>query len=315
MAKRTLDRRNIPGAILAGARWLANPVSEGGAKQVPRIKLFAGGPEILREVERMRDHPTGKRLLDERSDLGAALSNSATLKTMPVGSLGRTFYEAMEIPGGVPGYLLAALIYRDGFFDSFEMSEDARYFIERTRWLHDLFHIVSGYGTNLPGEGLLIYFGLGYEHRLPYWAAALAPLGIGPRFFIRPSCGQRHWRALLRDAHARGLAGNRVCPPAFVPWEELLPRPIEEVREELGIVPFLEDTSRWLDHSWFGRQAAVGFGAYPPAAKRAQLARMVVEAGVDYRELYRASDEKARELFCLAADGASAEEIRAAAAA
>jgi ubiquinone biosynthesis protein COQ4 len=315
MSKRSLDRRDIPRAFLAGARWLANPVSEQGAKQVPRIKVFAGGPEILHEVERMRSHPTGKRLLDERPDLGVALSNSAALKTMPVGSLGRTFYEAMEIPGGVPGYLLAALIYKDGFFDSLEMSEDTVYFLERSRWLHDLFHIVTGYGTDLPGEGLLIYFMLGYEHRLPYWAASLAPFGIGPRFFIRPSCGQRRWRALLRDAHARGLAANRVCPPAFVPWEEWLPRPVDEVRKELGIVPFLDDTSGWLDDSWFGRQAASGFGAYAQAAERAQLARKVVEAGVDYRDLYRASDAKAQELSRLAADGASAAEIRAAAAA
>jgi hypothetical protein len=220
----------------------------------------------------------------------------------------------MDIPGGVPGFLLAALIYKDGFFDSFEMSEDAQYYIARSRWLHDLFHIVTGYGTDLPGEGLLIYFALGYEHHMPYWAASIAPLGVGPKFFIRPSGGQRHWRALLRDAHARGLAANRVCPPECVPWEELLPRPLDEVREQLGIVPFLEDTSRWLDDSWLGRQAAAGFGAYPKSAKRAQLALAVVKAGVDYRDLYRASDEKARRLFALAADGASAEEIRAAAA-
>ncbi len=315
MTKRTLNERDIPGALRAGVRWLVNPVSEGGAKQVPRIKLLAAGPEILADIERMRAHPTGKRILERRPDLGAALSDSAALKAMPPGSLGRSFCEAMEIPGGVPGFLLAALIYKDGFFDSFEMSDDARYYIERSRWLHDLFHIVTGYGTDLPGEGLLIYFMLGYEHRLPYWAASLAPLGIGPRFFIRPSCGQRRWRALLRDAHARGLAANRVCPPQCVAWEELLPRPLAEVRDELGIVPFLDDTSRWLDHSWFGRHAAVGFGAYPKSAERAQLALAVVRAGIDPRDLYRASDESARELFRLAAAGASAQEIRAAAAA
>ncbi len=315
MTKRTLNKRDIPGALLAGARWLANPVSEGGAKQVPRIKMLAAGPEILGDIERMRTHSTGKLILDQRPDLGAALSDAATLKAMPAGSLGRAFYAAMDVPGGVPGFLLAALIYKDGFFDSFEMSEETQYYIARSRWLHDLFHLVTGYGTDLPGEGLLIYFALGYEHRMPYWAASLAPLGIGPRFFIRPSGGQRHWRALLRDAHARGRAANHVCPPQCVLWEELLPRPLDEVREQLGIVPFLEDTSRWLDHSWFGRQAAGGFGAYPKSAKRAQLALAIVKAGVDYRDLYRASDEKARELFGLAAAGASAEQIRAAAAA
>ncbi len=191
MARHTLERRNIPGALFAGARWLMNPVSAGGAKQVPRMKLFAGGPEILREVERMRTHPTGRRILADKPDISAALSNAAALKAMPAGSLGRTFYERMEIPGGVPGYILASLIYADGFFDSLEISDDVRYVIERSRWHHDLFHVVTNYGTDLAGEGLLIYFMLGYEHGLPYGKASLTPTGIGPRFFIRPSGGQR----------------------------------------------------------------------------------------------------------------------------
>ena len=69
-----------------------------------------------------------------------------------------------------------------------------------------------------------------------------------------------------------------------MPWEELLSRPLDDVRRELGIVPFLEDTSRWLEHSWFGRHAAVGFGAYPREAARAQVSRKIVEAGVSCPE-------------------------------
>lgn len=314
MTKRTLHQRDLPGALLAGVRWLMNPVSEGGVKQVPRMKLLAGGPEILADIERMRAHPTGGRLLAEKPDLGAALMDTAALAAMPPGSLGRKFHDAMEVPGGVPGYLLAATIYLDGFFDSFEMSEDAQYYIARSRWLHDLFHILTGYGTDLSGEGLLIYFALGYEHRLTYRTATLLPMGIGPRYFIRPTGGQRRWCGLLREANQRGLAARRMCPPLYVPWEELLPRPLEEVRQQLGIVPFLEDTSRWLDQSWLGRQAEGGFGAYAKSAERAQLAVKIVRAGVDYRDLYRCSEEKGRRLFELAAAGASADEIRTAAA-
>ena len=315
MAGHTLHERNIPGALLAGARWLMNPVSTGGAKQVPRIKLFAWGPEILREVEAMRTHPTGKRILADKPDIGAALSNVAALSSMPVGSLGRTFYEEMQTPGGVPGYLLASLIYVDGFFDSLEISDDVRYVIERSRWHHDLFHVLTGYGTDLSGEGLLIYFMLGYEHGLSRVAASLVPMGIGPWWFIRPRCGQRRWRELLAQANARGLAARRVCPPIMVLWEELLHRPLEEVRRELGIVPFLEDTSNWLDSSWFGRQAAGGFGAYAREAEKAQVAKKIVESGVSCRHLYSLTEERYASLARLVAEGASAEEIRRAAAA
>lgn len=102
MERRTLQRRDLLGALVAGARWLVNPVSEGGAKQVPRIKLLAAGPEYLREVDCMRTHRTGGRLLREKPDLGAALSSASTLASRPTGSLGRTFYEKTESPGGVP---------------------------------------------------------------------------------------------------------------------------------------------------------------------------------------------------------------------
>ncbi len=101
----------------------------------------------------------------------------------------------------------------------------------------------------------------------------------------------------------------------MVPWEELLARPLDEVRRELGITPFVENTSHWLERSWLGRQAAGGFGAYAREAEKAQLMRKIVESGVSCREIYRLSEEKYAGLTRLAAEGASAEEIRRAAAA
>lgn len=309
-----LARRYPLRALAAGARWLSNPVSEGGAKQVPRILMYATGPEMLEEVQRMCTHPTGRRILADRPDLAAFLANPSALASMPQGSLGRAFHDAMNVEGGVPGYMLAGLIYSDGFFDSYEMPDDARYAIERSRWLHDLFHILTGYGTDLAGEGLQIYFELGYRQSIPFRLAALTPQGLGPLLFLRPHVGQRRWRALLREAHARGAAARQSVPPIYVYWEELLPRPLAQVREELGIVPFEEDTSDWLAKSWLGRRAATGFGAYAREAKKAQLARRIVDAGVDFRKLMRATPECAASLRRLVADGADDVAIRAAAA-
>lgn len=310
----TLAKRYPLRALAAGTRWLLNPVSEGGAKQMPRMLLYATGVEMLAAVEQMREHPTGKRVLAERPDLSAMLSNPAALASMPPGSFGRAYHDAMSESTGVPGYLLAGLIYRDGFFDRYQMPDDARYVIERYRWLHDLIHILTGYKTDLAGEGLLIYFDLGYRHSIPLSLASLSPMGLGPLVFLRPHVGQARWRALLRDAHARGLAAKRRHPPMSVYWEELLPRPLQDVRTELGIVPFEEDTSDWLSRSWLGRNAATGFGAYARQAEQARHARRVVEAGVDFRDLMRASTASAASLRRLAEDGADDTTIRAAAA-
>jgi ubiquinone biosynthesis protein COQ4 len=301
-------------ALAAGVRWLVNPVSEGGAKQVPRMLLYANGPEMLAAVERMRSHPTGKRVLADRPDLAVTLSNPSGLATMPAGSLGRAFHDSMNVPGGIPGYLLAGLIYRDGFFDGYDMPEDVRYAIERTRWLHDMFHVLTGYGTDLAGEGLLIYFQFAYHQPASFARMALSPHGLGPLLFLRPHVGQPRWRALLREAYANGVLAHERLPPMYAYWEELLPRPLAEVREELGIVPFEEDTSDWLSKSWLGRSAATGFGAYAREAEQAQLARRVVEAGVPFRDLMRATPDRAASLRQLVASGADDAAIRTAAA-
>lgn len=313
MTPATITQRYPVRALAAGARWLANPVSEGGAKQVPRMMLYASGPELLAAVERMHSHPIGKRVLADRPDLAVTLSNPSKLATMPAGSLGRAFYDSMNVPGGIPGYLLAGLIYRDGFFDRYEMPEDARYAIERTRWLHDLFHVLSGYGTDLAGEGLLIYFQFPYHQPKSFRQMALSAHGLGPLLFLRPHVGQQRWRALLRQAHANGVSAHERLPPMYAYWEELLPRPLAEVREELGIVPFEEDTSDWLSQSWLGQRAATGFGAYSREAEQAQLAKRVVEAGVPFRDLMRASPESAASLRQLVASGADDAAIRTAA--
>ena len=85
------------------------------------------------------------------------------------------------------------------------------------------------------------------------------------------------------------------------------------MREELGITPFDEDTSDWLANTWLGRSAAKGFGAYAREAERAQLARRIVEAGVDFRGLMRASPERQAGLRRLVAEGADDAAIQAAA--
>ena len=131
----------------------------------------------------------------------------------------------MNVPGGIPGYLLAGLIYRDGFFDGYDMPDDARYAIERTRWLHDLYHVLTGYGTDLAGEGLLIYFQLAYRQpsrfsrcrALVPWArtSAVSASERGPAALARAvtrGARARHGRAGATAADVRVLGGTAAAP-------------------------------------------------------------------------------------------------------
>ena len=242
----TLERRYIWFGLKSAIKWMSNPVSEKGATQVARVKLSLGGPDVLKDIEKMRNHPVGSRLLAEKPDLGEAF-DMENLAKMPEGSFGRKMHDILDHPDTIPGYLLAGLAYRDGFFDSIQMDEDVRWFLERSFFDHDASHVISGYDTDLAGEALDIYFVMGYQTNLPKWLAFMNPFGL-IALFIRPKVGTRAWLKHLSTAFDRGRVARNHFPPHSIPYEELLEKPLEEARAFLGIAPLPDgwDTSDWL---------------------------------------------------------------------
>ena len=87
--------------------------------------------------------------------------------------------------------------------------------------LHDLFHVLTGYGTDDIGEATLLAFTLG---QVPGRGQALLTIGAG--FEVARALG-RPW--LRYDLRAWRRGRRAVCL-ACVPWEALLPLPLDEVR-------------------------------------------------------------------------------------
>ena len=97
-----LDRRHWLTGLKAAAIWVRNPVSEYGATQVAKIQYSLLGPTFLKEVEEMRAHPIGKRLLAERPAMDAAIDMDA-LSKLPDGSFGKTLHDVLDFPDTIPG--------------------------------------------------------------------------------------------------------------------------------------------------------------------------------------------------------------------
>ena len=95
-------KRDLWAAARDGLVWLSGPVSERGASRAFRIVLHMGGRRLNERRLAMREHPIGRRLLDERPDLGAALNDMSALAVMPEGSLGRAFHTFMDHPETIP---------------------------------------------------------------------------------------------------------------------------------------------------------------------------------------------------------------------
>src|SRR5687767_4124801 len=129
-------------AVLALSRLIRDP---NDTEQAFRIVRALDGPHSERFFIRFAQSEGGKKLLRERPSILAALSDRASLEAMPEGSLGRAYLAFCEREGISPGGLVEAseLEERD------KLDPDFRYMADRMRDSHDLWHVVTGYRTDL----------------------------------------------------------------------------------------------------------------------------------------------------------------------
>ncbi len=295
-------RRNLWAAARDALVWLSGPVSERGASRAFRLTVHMGGRVLHERRLSMRDHPLGRRLLDERPDLCAALNDMSELGAMPEGSLGRAYHTFMDHPETIPGYMLSGLIYKDDWFDKIPMDEELRWAFERWIQTHDLMHVVSGYGADLAGEGLNIYFTLAYNMGMSWRMAFWTPFGLAPRL-MRPDVGRRRWLGYLREAWERGSAAREFLPFESVPWEELLAQSLEDARHTLGLPALADpemDSAEWSDESFFTRKFLASNVDY----ESVRGVKAAVAAGVPLRELMGADADTRGRVEALAREGA-----------
>jgi len=194
---------------------LANPEDTTQAFRIAEALSFNNPERLLR---RFRADPTGARLLAERRDLLEILTDRERLEAMPADSLAAAYLAFLDSEGiSAEGLVEASAVSSEA------TDGDVAFLRARMRDSHDLWHTVMGYQGDLLGESALLAFtfaqtghpGVGF----------LAGLG----FVLAP---ERAIRRVITDGFKRGRrAGWLVAAD----WAELLPMPIGEVRERLGV--------------------------------------------------------------------------------
>lgn len=198
---------------------LKNPDDTG---QVFRIIDALSGNSGEKTFQRFRNDPVGARILRERRSLLATLSDRAALEALPVGSLGRTYADFVSREQITADGLVAASMEEPNRPDN---GPERRLFGERLRDMHDLWHVVTGWGRDLVGEAALLAFSFN-QTRNP---------GVG--FIVAVAwlkAGRGEARRLIVEGYRRGRRS------AWLPaqdWEALLAQPLDEVRRQLRIEP------------------------------------------------------------------------------
>jgi ubiquinone biosynthesis protein COQ4 len=184
-----------------------------------------GGRGHEGSFQRFAATPTGRLLLRLGPSLVAALADRDALARLPDGSLRRAYLD----------FASARDFAADGLVEmgrgvgiNDEVDPARRFYYERFTAMHDLWHVLTGYGTDEAGEAALLAFTLAQN---PSRGIALL---VAAAAWMLPwrdalSC-QRH----LARAWRRGRRAARLDA---APWEAWLAEPLAAVRERVALEP------------------------------------------------------------------------------
>lgn len=214
-------------AALALIRLMRNPQD---TAQVFLLTEALRGHSTRINYEVFAASPGGAKILAERRSLLAALSDRPRLAALPEGTLGRRYLEFMaeeNLTAEGLVELAAQNIKATPLAD-----EGMRLYTHRMRDMHDLYHVLTGYGRDELGEVCVLAFS--YPQQKIRSFRLIAPMGLisiwqSLRSARMSTAGL--WPALREAAHN----GKRA---AWLPGEDLegmLNENLETLRTKLSI--------------------------------------------------------------------------------
>ncbi len=181
------------------------------------------GKSVLRGYQRFAMTPTGGTILAENRDLIEVLRNRENLRSLPEGSLGRCYLAFMEAQK-----ITAEGLEEASLNGELPQAHEHRLYARRLRDMHDLWHVTTGYGPDTMGEVCLL--GFTYAQTRDTGLGFIAVMGA-------LKIAREQDRRIFKALWAGYRAGRRAAWLPGMDWEQLLSRPIEEVRGLLNISP------------------------------------------------------------------------------
>jgi len=193
-------------------------LATGDTRQIFVILRAMRGRAMIKTFRRFAQSRVGHRVLAERRDIYPVLTDRAALRALPDGSLGRAYLAFME----EENLSAQGLVQASQSWETDPVSPEVELFRTRMRELHDVTHIVTGYGRDPLGELCLLTF-------------TYRQMGNLGRIMIVGFA----WSKLPKRARAAVFEawrnGKRTHWLAGEDWEALLVRPLEEVRRDLSV--------------------------------------------------------------------------------
>jgi ubiquinone biosynthesis protein COQ4 len=210
---------------IAALRAVRKLMSDGeNTQQVFLLIEALRGKTTLRQFARFRQTESGRAVLGENRRLLDRLNDRATLAVLPAGSLGRGYYDFMAAEDlSAEGLVEMSKITRS------PASDDVTLFRERNREMHDLLHVVTGYGRDPLGEACLVAFS--------YAQTGLKGFAVIAIYAARKIARSRPDQPVRRAVFEGYRHGRSAGWLPGADWEALLAQPVEAIRAQFAVKP------------------------------------------------------------------------------
>lgn len=192
-------------------------------EQVFVIMKSLAGNSHAKQFQRFFKSEGGKRVLTERLDILDKLNDKDYLRGLPENSLGRAYLAFIESED----------LSADGLVESSQVahtnlkSKDLRLYFDRSRDVHDLWHVLTGYGRDGFGEACVVAFSYAQTKSLGFAAIAL----MGGYEFNKMMPGNNIWSTIWQ-AYKNGRKSEWLMG---VVYEDILPMDLKDARKMLNI--------------------------------------------------------------------------------
>ncbi|HEX4709209.1 Coq4 family protein [Phenylobacterium sp.] len=208
---------------LKSLRRLLNDKEDTG--QVFEIMRALNGNSTARAYHHLLATPQGGRIAYERAEFAHRLMDDAWLDSLPQGSVGAAYRN----------FVRSERISAEGLIEISRQGAPAvdephpyAWMGRRTRDVHDVWHILSGYHRDALGEACLVAFSYAQTKGLG-WALIAAGAALRARGGKQYPYVKAIWQGYRRGKATKWLLGED--------YERLMAEPLEGARRRLNITP------------------------------------------------------------------------------
>lgn len=194
-------------------------------RQVFEIMRALNGASTAKGYQRLLTTAEGGRIAYARQEFADRLMDAAWLDSLPEGSVGAAYRQFVRSENLSAEGL--ATVSREGIEDV-DQQHPYAWFGRRTRDVHDIWHILSGYGRDALGEACLVAFSYAQTGGLGWAVIALGAASRARKNRAQPYV-KAIWQGYRRGKKAAWLLGED--------YERLMAEPLDAARRRLGLTP------------------------------------------------------------------------------